>query len=238
MKKNAALDTSTSWDEQWKLLFKNYQHDLRHGYYIKSIFASKKASILEIGAGSFRDTAFLNRAGYICHGIDFSDESVSLAKMEFPDIKNRFHRMNALDLEFADKSFDISFSNGFIGLFDETTIHSLIREQIRVTKEYVVLTVHNGHNKQFSNYFEEKKKEDPLFDITFFKKREMQSLFEAHGLDVKIIPVGKQKKHWEDWLIKKDMAHPALMKLCFKISGKLALHRSERLLCIARVKEL
>ncbi|MCC5902970.1 MAG: class I SAM-dependent methyltransferase [Halomonas sp.] len=237
MKDNTSLDTSVSWDEKWKLVFKNYQNDLRHGYYIKSIFTEKSLSILEIGAGSFRDTAFLNRAGYNCHGIDFSDESVSLAKQEFPDLQDQFHKMNALKLNFPDKSFDISFSNGFIGLFDANTIHALIKEQIRVTKKYIVLTVHNGHNKQFRNYFEKMKEKDPLFNITFFEKQDMKKIFNEHNLRLKVLPVGKQKKHWEDWLIKQNLSIPILMRACFKLPTSISLNRSERLLCIAKIKE-
>ncbi|WP_394427069.1 class I SAM-dependent methyltransferase [Vreelandella stevensii] len=237
MRKNVSLDTSSSWDEKWKLVFKNYQNDLRHGEYIASLFTSKNDSILEIGAGSFRDTAFLNRAGYHCSGIDFSDEAVSLAQQEFPEYSSRFHKMDALKLDFPDKSFDISFSNGFIGLFDAEVIHKLLREQIRVTRKHIVITVHNAHNKQFLDYFERMKIQDPLFNISFFNKQEMTKIFHEHGLNPKVFPVGKQKKHWEDWLIKNKLSYPLLMQACFRLPESLCLKRSERLLCLATLKE-
>ena len=68
------------WNKEWDLWFDHYQQDKRHAYYINAVLEDGVDSILEIAAGSFRDTNTLNMLGRNCHGIDFSQSAVSKAK--------------------------------------------------------------------------------------------------------------------------------------------------------------
>ncbi|SQC90998.1 Uncharacterised protein [Cedecea neteri] len=73
--------------------------------------------MLEIAAGSFRDIVQLTKRGVEGHGIDFSPESVGMAKKLYPSLQDRFSVMNAFNLEYPDKHFDLTYHNGFWVLF-------------------------------------------------------------------------------------------------------------------------
>lgn len=220
------------WDRKWVDIFAHYQNDIRHGHYIHALLHRDERHILEIAAGSFRDVAALNRWGRTGTGMDFSEEAVRLAKEQFPEYVSRFHQMSAFDMSFSDKSFDVTYHNGFWILFSDKEILALAKEQARVTRKRMIVTVHNGHNSQFVGYFDRMRQSDPLYDIRFFSVEEITHLMRTVCDDVQVIPVGKQKKRWEDWLIKNGCTHPLLLRPCLQWQGHALLDNSERLLCI------
>nr|WP_313402585.1 methyltransferase domain-containing protein [Pseudomonas sp.] len=233
------LDPSSSskdWDSKWADIFEHYQQDLRHAYYIQAMLDAEDRHVLEIGAGSFRDMAELRRRGVDCEGMDFSQESAQLARQQFPEFSNAIHRMSAFDMSFADKAFDVSYHNGVWVLFDDVQIKALAVEQARITRNRMIATVHNAHNRQFVEYFDRLKKDDPLYDIRFFEMDEVSSLMREVCSDVVIVPVGKGKKHHEDLLIKSGVTDPQALRACFDKSGLKYLESSERLMCIGSVR--
>lgn len=220
------------WDAQWKNIFEHYQQDIRHAYYIRSILESRENNLLEIAAGSFRDMGSLNKWGYNCTGIDYSSVSVLKAKDHFKDYADRISRMDAFDIRFGDGTFDLSFHNGFWNYFDDDEIKRLLAEQARVTKYRVVATVHNRHNTQFVEYFDRLSKNDPLYKLRFFEVDEMVELMKTVCREVKVIPVGKGKKLYEDDLINIGLGDACCLKRSFDYHKMNLLTVSERLMCI------
>lgn len=220
------------WDAQWENIFDHYQQDIRHAYYIRAILDNREKNLLEIAAGSFRDMGALNRWGYTCFGIDYSPVSVSKAKQYFAGYADRISRMNALDIRFEDKRFDLSFHNGFWNYFDDNQIKALLSEQARVTKYRVVATVHNKHNTQFVEYFARLSEKDPLYKLRFFEVDEIMELMKTACREVKVIPVGKGKKLYEDDLINIGLGDACYLKRSFDHHGMNLLPISERLMCI------
>lgn len=230
------LSNSKDWDKKWEGIFDHYQQDLRHAHYIRAVLETDEKKLLEIGAGSFRDMSELRRHGLECEGMDFSEEAIQRAKQRFPEFSNAIYHMSAFDLAFPDKSFDVSYHNGFWVLFDDKQIKKLITEQVRVTKDRIIATVHNAHNQQFMEYFDKLKSDDPLYDIRFFKVDEIIQLMSDFCSSVDIIPVGKGKRYHEDLLIENGIIEPEKIREVFHNSGLKFLNSSERLMCIGIIK--
>lgn len=228
--------SSEGWDKKWADIFDHYQNDLRHAYYIHALLESEERHVLEIAAGSFRDMAELRRRGIDCEGMDFSPESITRARRHFPDFSDAIHQMSAFDMSFPDKSFDVSYHNGFWVLFTDEQIKALAAEQARISRRRIIATVHNAHNRQFADYFERKKAEDPLYDIRFFEADEMTELMKEACTDVIVVPVGKGKQHHEDLLIKNGVTDPATLRTCLTEVGSKYLESSERLMCIGTLR--
>ncbi len=78
-------------------------------------FAGKR--VLEIGLGQGADAEQIVRRGGIYTGVDITEESVKRVRMRF-SLKNLLfesvEQASALDLPFADNSFDIVFSHGVL----------------------------------------------------------------------------------------------------------------------------
>ncbi|WP_433977673.1 class I SAM-dependent methyltransferase [Erwinia sp. E_sp_B01_9] len=179
----------------------------------------------------------MNKGNVEGHGMDFSQEAVSLAKKYYPQLAERFSQKDAFNLDFADNHFDMSYHNGFWVLFDDENIKKLAVEQARVTRDRMIVTVHNGHNKEFKRYFDSKSATDTLFNIRFFECEEITALMKTVCQKVTIIPVGKGKKRHEDFLIRKGLGHPAILKAYFDLSRQALLDQSERLMCIGELQK-
>ena len=232
------LDTtsiSADWNKRWSDIFDHYQNDLRHAHYIRALLEADERHILEIGAGSFRDMAELRRCGLDCEGMDFSEKAVSLAKKHFPDYAKKIHCMSAFQMEFPDDGFDVSYHNGFWVLFPDEQIDLLAQEQARITRSRMIATVHNAHNKDFFEYFERKKLDDPLYDIRFFEVEEVSELMRKVCRDVHVVPAGKGKRYHEDLLIKHGVTDPKAIRDSLSSYGMEFLGSSERLICIGTV---
>lgn len=232
-----SLRKENYWNNEWTNVFDHYQQDIRHAYYIRSIKNKCENKLLEIAAGSFRDMRTLCKWGILCEGIDYSSEAVDRAKKHSPELAHKIQKMDAFNLTFTDNFFDLSFHNGVWGYFDDTDILKLAHEQARVTRSRIIATVHNAHNIQFKNYFDQMKKKDPLYSIRFFTKNEMIGLMSQVCSSVTIIPVGKRKKYHEDFLIKIGLGNPLLLKIYFKLVGLRLLNSSERLMCIGSLQK-
>jgi len=229
------LTTDTDWDKTWVSVFDHYQNDRRHAYYVNAMRRDDEQSLLEIAAGSFRDVEALCQLGTDCSGMDYSREAVLRARKTYPALQKKFHQMDAFTLKFSDAAFDLSYHNGFWGLFPQQEILALAREQARVSKKRMIATVHNAHNKAFQDYFLNVAQTDPLFRIRFFDVDEIAAIMETVCKNVRVIPVGKGKKNHEDELINRGKTDRRLMGRYLRMSGHRLLERSERLLCIGEL---
>ncbi|MGE7370798.1 class I SAM-dependent methyltransferase [Neorhizobium sp. NPDC001467] len=228
------LKEDHEWDRTWTDVFNQYQRDLRHAHYIHA-FCRPQDRVLEIAAGSFRDVAMLNRLGIDCHGMDYSGEAVSRTIGEYPDLKDKATKMDAFALTYGDKAFDVSYHNGFWGLFGDEDMARLAREQATVSRRLMIATVHNGHNADFVDYFARVSQTDPLYRIRFFTVDEITDIMKTVARNVTVIPVGKGKKSHEDELINRGKTDPAILKRYFDRCGHKFLEQSERLLCIGEL---
>lgn len=95
----------------------------------------KDKKILEIGLGQGADSEQIARRGGIFSGVDLTREAVERTQMRF-SLRGlpyeRIEQASALDLPFADDSFDIVFSHGVLHHIPE--IAHAEREIIRVLK--------------------------------------------------------------------------------------------------------
>jgi hypothetical protein len=225
-----SLESNSVWDVKWEELFDSYQQDLRHAYYVNALL-NKEMSILEIAAGSFRDMAFLNSIGYDCHGCDFSKKSVSLAKKYFPKLEDKIFELDALDINNFNKKYDVTYHNGFWVLFESDDIlKKLFNIQKSITKKFMIITVHNGHNQNFKRYFMEKQKKDNLYAIRFFEIDEFLDIFGLARNDIQLYPVGKAKLSHEDLLVKDNNVDKSKMLKFMRPNNLDLLGISERLL--------
>ncbi len=228
--------TSDIWDKEWEDKFDHYQNDIRHALYIAAILSDEDRRIIELGAGSFRDVRTLNKMGIDCYGLDFSIESVTKARELNPEISSKILQADCFDLQIPSKSYDLSYHNGLWGYFNDNEISKLLKEQVRITKRKVIVTVHNQHNKNFVDYFNQLKVNDPLYDIRFFEVDEIRELMLKEVSSCEIIPVGKGKKLYEDDLINIGIGTPCNIRKSFDFHKMGLLDISERLMCVGYLR--
>lgn len=180
------------WSQAWHRHYRAYVSRISlQAYYLNSILPRSARVLLELGAGSFRDTAQLNRWGYTCYGTDFSRDAVMLARQTFPEFAHQFAVAESTRLPFKDKACDICFHNGLLIYFeDNKIIEKTIMEQVRVSRIGIVCTVHNALNTQLLHRFNALAKHDPLYEIRFFTPEELISLLTPYCSSVVLYPYG------------------------------------------------
>jgi ubiquinone/menaquinone biosynthesis C-methylase UbiE len=228
------MNTQEFWQETWHKHYKSYARTIGlQAYHLSFILQPQDHYLLEIGAGSFRDTALLNQWGYNCLGCDFSHEAVRLAQDNFPQFAEKLLVQDAAHLQFADKSFDVSFHSGFFGYFDDKALlNQLVPEQVRVTRNRIVCTVHNKLNTALHTDFTDKAREDRLFDIRFFEPQEVVDLLQPYCTRVEVFPYGNG--HFNRLI--KLLHNRVLLKELYKRSCRFwALHRCERLMVVGHL---
>ncbi len=223
------------WSTQWEKIFLHYQNDTRHAYYINAILEPQEMKLLELGAGSFRDMAALNRLGRLCHGVDYSEQSVTRARELHPDLADLIHIGDVFNLDFQDCAFDFTYQNGLLGYFCDDDVRRMLYEQARISKYRLALTVHNAHNKQFVSYFDSKKHDDPLYSIRFFSIDEIMELARCISKVIRVIPVGKQKKYYEDDLINIGLSDRESLRKSFDYHGVNLIDMSERIMVVCSI---
>lgn len=95
----------------------------------------KEKTVLEIGLGQGADSEQIARRGGVFSGVDLTDEAVKRTKMRFSlkDLPSeQIEQASALELPFADDSFDIVFSHGVLHHIPE--IGAAEKEIFRVLK--------------------------------------------------------------------------------------------------------
>jgi ubiquinone/menaquinone biosynthesis C-methylase UbiE len=99
---------------------------------------------------------------------------------------------NAFNFSFKDKSFDLSFSNGFWIYFkDDLKLQALLKESCRISRKYVVILVHNKENKLLVNKFMKKSKTDSLYAVRFFYRKELLDIIKESNINYESILLKK-----------------------------------------------
>lgn len=180
---NDEFEKPSYWSEAWLRHIERYlASPPRAGYWIASRFR-EEFSFLEIAGGSCRDSRYLAEIGRDSIGTDFDGETLAYVRQRLPGSSLRLQTEDAFGFSFREKSFDVTFSNGFLVLFrDDRKIHNLLNEQARVTRKFMVLLVHNAENKKLRAQFADKAKTDSLYDIRFFHREEIEQLVREAGI--------------------------------------------------------
>lgn len=178
------FSSESFWQNAWRRHIDVYlANPPRCGYWLAAMFPDKKLKFIEIAGGSCRDSRYLADTGYSCIGTDFDQYTIEYLKDRFPHSSLRLFREDAFHFSFLDKSFDISFSNGFWILFsDNQQLYSLLKEQERITRRYIITLVHNATNKKLVKEFQEKAKTDQLYNIRFFQINELRTIINSSGI--------------------------------------------------------
>ena len=189
---NNQFSSEKYWTESWVRHIESYlSAPPRCGYWITSEF-SKSLSILEIAGGSCRDSRYLSHQGFNVIGSDFDQKTLDYLTEKYPNSPLRLRRENAFSTSVPNKSIDLSFSNGFWVLFsDNKQIKSLIHEQSRITKKYLISLVHNIENIRLVELFTEKSKSDSLYQIRFFHRDELRQIITESGIYYRSITIKK-----------------------------------------------
>jgi ubiquinone/menaquinone biosynthesis C-methylase UbiE len=132
--------TKQNWETFWQ------QKENVHEYYSNSdrvlrnlsrITDLKGKKVLEIGAGTGRDSLDLIRYGAIVYQLDYATNALKLMKDVAEESKLEVHLIggDAFQLPFNDGTFDIVFHQGLLEHFREPKATELLKENARVVKK-------------------------------------------------------------------------------------------------------
>ncbi len=169
MKHNIGLTRKEEWDKEWQKWYARYSKGFpRIGTWIEINYPLAGLEILEIGAGSARESMYLARRAKSVTCTDFSESVIKSIRSSNPPRNVIATPKDAFQLGFPSQSFDITFHKGFWILFEDQDIARLFREQLRVTTGLLLALVHNSRNKHMVEDFACRGQEDPLFQVRFF----------------------------------------------------------------------
>ena len=142
-------------------------------------------SLLELGSGTGELSAAIASAGRRTSLLDFSPESLTLARRVFETLNlvGDFHAADVLEaLPFAENSHDCVWSSGLLEHFPDDQIAHILRESARVARSKVISLVPNARSIPYrvGKFLQERAgrwvwgKEDPKLSLV--------SEFEAAGL--------------------------------------------------------
>jgi len=166
-----------NWAESWQCHLEQYlKAPPRFGIFIHTYFPFISTA-LEVACGSSRDSFYLAQKGVTMTACDYEERLINTLKRRFSHSSLTYVQANAFNLPFEDNTFDMVFHNGFFIYFKcEEEIYSLLREQCRISKKYVLFLVHNRINKSLVHRFNELAIHDPIYDIRFFEPNEVVDL--------------------------------------------------------------
>lgn len=197
--------------KKWNNITKRHIEDYfishpKHGVKIKEILERYNLNpkrILEIGAFSAKDSRYLALEYPNCevYAVDLSEKAVEESRRISMSMGVKNHYIlqeNAFNLSFKENYFDISFHSGFYILFwDNKDILKLFKEQKRITKNFVIIFVHNKYSfiHTLIFWYLANIKKDPLYKIRRYSLKELKSIFnneeiiEANGIDNYILDI-------------------------------------------------
>ncbi len=127
-------------------------------------------TILDVGCGPGIYCKRLSDKGYDIIGVDYSENTVELAKQKYPGI--RFMVADGYNLPFADKQFDIAISIGALQCIIEH--EKFIKELMRVSSKAVII----------STLLKKKKSKDPIRTLKEQLKADAFPCREYHASEI------------------------------------------------------
>jgi len=135
-------DWETFWDEKQDTeeVYSNAGRVLRHLSKVTDLHNKK---VLEIGAGTGRDSFPLVEHGATVYQLDYAENSLKILKRLAEDSKLPVSIVggDTFNLPFRDGTFDIIFHQGLLEHFRKPLAERLLRENIRALKEGGLLLV-------------------------------------------------------------------------------------------------
>jgi len=133
----ARASTLDHWESYWRGVGDLESTYSTGGRLVREIMADgdvRGAMVLEVGAGSGRDTLGLIRAGAIGFVLDYSPASLALVRDQAASQGLTVHvvQADALAMPFRDGAFDVVFHQGLLEHFRDP--QPLLRENARVTR--------------------------------------------------------------------------------------------------------
>ena len=183
------MENEAYWSDAWRRHIDDYlAAPPRLSYWLAQRFPDRGLSLLQLAAGSCRDSIRLAEMGYDSIGTDFDHSTLDYIRERFPQYRDKVRHADAFDLDMPDRSVDVTVSNGFWVLFDDDEkVVQLLREQVRVSRRFAVFVTQNGENPRLRRAFAELKKSDNLYDIRFFTRVDIRRLVAASGVRYKSI---------------------------------------------------
>jgi ubiquinone/menaquinone biosynthesis C-methylase UbiE len=128
------------WDDFWSKEPNVGLYALRVGLFERNR-AAKGMETLEVGAGTGIDSVNLALKGANVTCLDYSDNALNASKKVFSKFgaKGNFVKADAVNLPFADDSFDLVFNAGVVEHFKKPD--AIIKEMRRASKKYVMVWV-------------------------------------------------------------------------------------------------
>jgi len=187
--RNKHFEKTDYWSEKWVQYIEKYlAAPPRCGIWLNYYFPDKTISFLECAGGSCRDSRYLFESGRQSTGSDFDEKTIHYISRKFPQSKFPIQREDAFSISLNKKSIDVVFHNGFWICFDDDEkIASLLKEQARVSKRFVVALVHNIHNQELVARFTELGSKDDLYNIRFFDTKTLESIVNNSGIKIRSI---------------------------------------------------
>ncbi len=139
------VSTKKNWDDFWTQksnLAEVYPNTDRIRENIRECTSVSGLRILEVGAGTGRDSFYMARDGATLFLLDYSMPSLQLIKKAAPH-RDRIHIIggDAFSLPFPDKSLDIVFHQGLLEHFTKNRAQDMLKEHARVLKPGGLLVV-------------------------------------------------------------------------------------------------
>ncbi|MBI3586741.1 MAG: class I SAM-dependent methyltransferase [Ignavibacteriales bacterium] len=132
----------TFWDEKQEVgeVYSNADRIARN---LRQVIELRGKKVLEIGAGTGRDSFPLVEHGAIVYQLDYAENSLRILKKLAEKIKTPVHIIggDTFRLPFQDGTFDVVFHQGLLEHFRKPQAEALLRENIRVLKQGGLLLV-------------------------------------------------------------------------------------------------
>jgi hypothetical protein len=192
-------NTKDFWKESWAHHLPSYlEMPARQGMYLELLFPDRSFTFIEFGAGSMRDARYLAERGRRVIASDYTPELAADPRLNSGNPLLEVRVLDAFATGLPEKACDVSYHNGLWVLFqDDEDLQRLAREQARITRRYMVVTVHSAHNQPLKSSFADRVAADPLYDIRFFSRDELFGLLRPYG-PTRIYPYGGP---WDGQLI-------------------------------------
>jgi ubiquinone/menaquinone biosynthesis C-methylase UbiE len=214
------LTEKGDWKKSWEKNIDNYlAKPPRTANFINYLLSNVINSILELGAGSCRDSIALSKFGYNVTASDFEQNTIELLKKKLQLSKVSLEVIDTFNISKDDNSVDLIFHNGLFVLFDDNQIKQALIEQARVARKYILILVHNGLNRDLVADYKMKINQNKIYDIRFFSQDELENLIKQSGIPFKEIMFYKFGGFADTFYDKKVKG---VKNLFFSISSKLA----------------
>jgi hypothetical protein len=181
-----------SWWRIWQFHLEEYlKSPARAGFFICEYFRSIHNS-LEIACGSSKDSIYLSKRDVFVVATDYEVRLIEYLKNRFSHSNLFYLAADAFKLPFRDDAFELVFHNGFFVLFnDNNDIYTLLKEQERVSRKYILFFVHNKLNLKLVNNFSKLAANDPLYNIRFFEPKEVIRIVKNSGIALRSVRILK-----------------------------------------------